>query len=157
MESSRKTTTRIAESDSRFVNFNRKLGARISGMRRTRGLSQEQLGALLGVRPQQIQKYESGINRFSIVQLMCIAEAFDVSLHELIDGIVEGYTFPMSGIGADIVSVADQNAGTEHRRSILDIVRALQKIQNPEVLANVNTLIGTVLTICRNDPPGGDR
>ena len=39
------------------------VGARITAMRRAKGLSQSDLGIAVGVTFQQIQKYEKGINR----------------------------------------------------------------------------------------------
>ena len=43
--------------------FNVKLGKKLSFLRQNRSLSQGELGDLLGVRAQQIHKYETGENR----------------------------------------------------------------------------------------------
>ena len=59
------------------------LGARIRTMRMDRGLSQEQLGNVLGVSFQQVQKYEKGINRVSAMRLNQIAEALQTTPQEL--------------------------------------------------------------------------
>jgi transcriptional regulator with XRE-family HTH domain len=55
------------------------------------GLSQQELGALCGVRFQQIQKYECAANRLYAVMLFKLARALDVEV---------GYFF--SGLAADV-------------------------------------------------------
>lgn len=59
------------------------VGHNIRTFRRERGLSQAELGNLLGVTLQQIQKYETGLNRVSASRLTQIAEALDVALAAL--------------------------------------------------------------------------
>lgn len=54
------------------------IGQRIRDMRLSKGLSQTQLGAQLGVTFQQIQKYENGANRVGSGRLYQIAEFLDV-------------------------------------------------------------------------------
>jgi transcriptional regulator with XRE-family HTH domain len=49
------------------------------------GLSQGALGKTLGVSFQQIQKYESGVNRVSAARLFEICEALDVSLASMFE------------------------------------------------------------------------
>lgn len=46
-------------------NFNRTIGLRLLVLRQKRKLSQGQLGALVGLSGQQIQKYENAINRMT--------------------------------------------------------------------------------------------
>ena len=53
----------------------RVIGARLRGMRDAQGLSQSDLGAVLGVTFQQIQKYEKGTNRISGSRLMTVCKA----------------------------------------------------------------------------------
>lgn len=50
----------------------------IRSLRVTTGLTQTQLAREMNVSPQQVQKYEWGINRLTIVRAMQFAEAFDV-------------------------------------------------------------------------------
>lgn len=45
--------------------FNRELGKRLMTLRQTKQISQEQLGVYIGVRGQQIHKYETGENRIT--------------------------------------------------------------------------------------------
>ncbi|MGH6922387.1 MAG: helix-turn-helix domain-containing protein [Propylenella sp.] len=59
----------------RATEIDRKIGARLRGIRREAGWSQERLGASLGMSFQQVQKYENGTNRVAVSTLLLIAEA----------------------------------------------------------------------------------
>jgi transcriptional regulator with XRE-family HTH domain len=61
------------------------LGRRLKSLRVRRGLSQTELGMLLGVSFQQIQKYENATNRIRVSQLWRIAEALGVPVTELLE------------------------------------------------------------------------
>ena len=61
------------------------LGRRLKSLRIRRGLSQIELGMLLGVSFQQIQKYEKATNRIRVSQLWRIAEALGVPVTELLE------------------------------------------------------------------------
>src|SRR6201992_1915495 len=54
------------------------LGKRLRRRRRLLGLTQQQLANVVGVRFQQIQKYECGANRISAARLWSLAEALEV-------------------------------------------------------------------------------
>jgi transcriptional regulator with XRE-family HTH domain len=56
------------------------IGKRIRALRLERGLSQTELGNLLGITFQQIQKYEKGANRVAAGRLERIAEALEVPI-----------------------------------------------------------------------------
>jgi len=55
-------------------NFDKALGARVKFLRQVRGISQEKLADNLGLTFQQVQKYETGANRFPIARLVKIAQ-----------------------------------------------------------------------------------
>ncbi len=54
------------------------VGQRIRARRMAKGMSQTDLGALLGVTFQQVQKYEKGVNRVGAGRLVRVAEALEV-------------------------------------------------------------------------------
>lgn len=66
------------------------VGAKIRELRTLRGLSQERLGAEIGLTFQQIQKYERGGNRIGAGRLAQIAEVLDVPVSALFDGAFDG-------------------------------------------------------------------
>ena len=56
----------------------------LRALRAARGISQTKLAREMNMSPQQVQKYEWGINRLSVGRLMQFAEAFDVSVNVLL-------------------------------------------------------------------------
>jgi len=56
------------------------VGQRIRARRMAKGMSQTELGNMLGVTFQQVQKYERGINRVGAGRLVRVAEALDVPI-----------------------------------------------------------------------------
>lgn len=61
-------------------NFDKNLGARLRLQRVSRGLTQKQLAAKLGISFQQVQKYETGINKISAERLWRLSQLFSVSI-----------------------------------------------------------------------------
>ena len=65
------------------------LGRRLRRRRRLLGLTQQQLAVQVGVRFQQIQKYECGANRISAARLWELAEALETPISYFYDGLGE--------------------------------------------------------------------
>jgi transcriptional regulator with XRE-family HTH domain len=65
------------------------LGRRLRRRRRLLGLTQQQLAGQVGVRFQQIQKYECGANRISAARLWELAEALGTPISYFYDGLGE--------------------------------------------------------------------
>jgi transcriptional regulator with XRE-family HTH domain len=63
------------------------LGKRLRRRRRLLGLTQQQLAGAVGVRFQQIQKYECGANRISAARLWQLSEALEVPVGYFYDGL----------------------------------------------------------------------
>lgn len=63
------------------------VGRRIRALRTAQGRTQAELGETVGVRFQQIQKYENGSNRVSASRLLCIARALGVPVAHFFEGI----------------------------------------------------------------------
>lgn len=61
------------------------IGARMRKRRLAMGLSQAVLAAKIGISFQQLQKYESGVNRVSAARLFAICEALDVALASMFE------------------------------------------------------------------------
>ncbi len=71
--------------------FDFRLGKVIALTRNRFGWSQKKLAMRLGVTFQQVQKYESGGNRVSAERLNAIAECFDMTVGQMIDGTTNTY------------------------------------------------------------------
>lgn len=61
------------------------VGYMIRTTRRARGLTQQMLAARIGVKFQQVQKYETGANRVSASRLWEIASVLDVPVNHFFD------------------------------------------------------------------------
>ena len=64
----------------------REIGQRIKALRKERGISQEQLAAMLGVTVNYMSRIEPGLRRASLDLLVDIAVLFDVTLDYLVMG-----------------------------------------------------------------------
>ena len=63
------------------------VGKRVRYRRWMLGMTQQQLGEKVGIKFQQIQKYETGMNRISASRLWDIAKAVDVPINYFFEGI----------------------------------------------------------------------
>ncbi len=63
------------------------VGKRLRRRRRLLGMTQQDLASQVGVRFQQIQKYECGANRITASRLYELAKAMNVSVQYFFDGI----------------------------------------------------------------------
>jgi len=66
--------------------LDRYIGKQLKRRRRLIGMTQQQLAARVGVRFQQIHKYETGLNKISASRLWCIADALEVPVTHFYDG-----------------------------------------------------------------------
>ena len=112
------------------------LGKRLRRRRRLLGLTQQQLAVAVGVRFQQIQKYECGANRISAARLWQLSEALEVPVSYFFDGLAEAQEAnandPSEGGGEmfarketlDLIRAYYQ-LGERPRRRLLDLARSL--------------------------------
>ncbi len=63
-----------------------KIGKFLKGLRKEKGITQEQLAEILGISNRTISRWETGNNMPDISLLVEIAEYFDVSILEIING-----------------------------------------------------------------------
>lgn len=66
------------------------VGKRVRHRRWMVGMTQQQLGEIVGIKFQQIQKYETGMNRVSASRLWDIAHALGVQISFFFEGYAEG-------------------------------------------------------------------
>jgi transcriptional regulator with XRE-family HTH domain len=113
------------------------VGQRIRARRMAQGMSQTELGNLLGVTFQQVQKYEKGVNRIAASRLFDIAGA----LHQPVARFFEGLGSRAAGAaesrqntiddalatpeGAQLMSVFASIRSQRVRRKVLELVRTL--------------------------------
>lgn len=100
------------------------LGKRLRRRRRLLGLTQQQLAASVGVRFQQIQKYECGANRISAARLWGLAEALEVPVAYFYDGLATTSSRPTEPANER----GDGGGEVLARKETLDLVRAYYQL-----------------------------
>ncbi|SFD46220.1 helix-turn-helix domain-containing protein [Roseivivax sediminis] len=114
------------------------VGKRIRHRRWLVGMTQQQLAEKVGIKFQQIQKYETGANRVSASRLWDIADALDVSVGFFFNGIdtdqpmePEAETVPGDILGDKeaLDLVRSYYAIPEHqRRRLFELARVLSDV-----------------------------
>ena len=114
------------------------VGKRVRHRRWMVGMTQQQLAGKVGIKFQQIQKYETGMNRISASRLWDIAEALEVPVSFFFEGIgedVDVVELEKDGVPGDIL--ADKEAlelvrsyyliPEVQRRRLFDLARAISE------------------------------
>ena len=73
------------------------VGKKVRHRRWMVGMTQQQLADRVGIKFQQIQKYETGMNRISASRLWDIAETLDVPVSYFFDGLDQKEVVPAAG------------------------------------------------------------
>lgn len=95
------------------------LGRRLRRRRRLLGLTQQQLAVHVGIRFQQIQKYECGANRISAARLWQLAEALETPVSYFYDGLAEAI---------ERREAADRGGEMFSRKETLDLIQAYYQL-----------------------------
>jgi transcriptional regulator with XRE-family HTH domain len=99
------------------------LGKRLRRRRRLLGLTQQQLASAVGIRFQQIQKYECGANRISAARLWQLSEALEVAVAYFYDGLSEAQN------RAAAEPEARHGDGMMARKETMDLIRAYYQLE----------------------------
>lgn len=115
------------------------VGKRVRHRRWLIGMTQQQLAEQVGIKFQQIQKYETGANRISASRLWDIADALNVPVSFFFEGIEEQDRLPQqaeAGFPTDIL--ADKEAlalvrsyyaiPENQRRRLFELARVLSDV-----------------------------
>jgi transcriptional regulator with XRE-family HTH domain len=116
------------------------VGKRLRRRRRLLGLTQQQLAESVGIRFQQIQKYECGANRVSASRLFELAESLDVPVQYFYEGLSQRDERDADTLSADILSQKETmdlirayyRLGERPRKRLLELAKSLE----PEEPAN---------------------
>ena len=110
------------------------VGSRLRRRRRLLGLTQANLGEQVGIRFQQIQKYECAANRISASRLFDLSEALHVPVQYFYDGLSDKDAANDSeALPSDVLSQRETMElvrayyalGEEPRRRLLDLAKAM--------------------------------
>jgi transcriptional regulator with XRE-family HTH domain len=101
------------------------VGRRVRHRRWMVGMTQQQLGDKVGIKFQQIQKYETGMNRVSASRLWDIAEALETSISFFFEGLETERAGPADGA---VRAGAEPRGDLLADKEALDLVRAYYAI-----------------------------
>jgi transcriptional regulator with XRE-family HTH domain len=117
------------------------VGKRLRRRRRLLGLTQQCLAEAIGLRFQQIQKYECGANRVTASRLFQLARALNVPTSYFFDGLPDVPSMPRtsdldpSHIPSDVLAQSETielirayyQLGERPRRKLLDLAKSLRE------------------------------
>jgi transcriptional regulator with XRE-family HTH domain len=117
------------------------VGKRLRRRRRLLGLTQQELASHVGVRFQQIQKYECGANRMTSSRLFDLSRALNVAVQYFFDGIDQDDLLAANdadGMDGDILSQKETlelvrayyRLGERPRRRLLELAKAFEVDQS---------------------------
>ena len=113
--------------------FEAALGARIRALRVAARVSQTDLGATVGISYQQVQKYESGVDRIAASTLQALAAALGVHPGSFFDGemSVPSGNIPQVRMAMRIAEAVQQVRDPLVIRRLLSFVEALADAKHP--------------------------
>lgn len=114
---------RVSEADSI-------IGNNLKNIRLLKGLSQKELGGIVGLTFQQIQKYENGTNRISAARLIEFSNGLDVSLEAFYDSVTKK---------------PSQTHFSEIKPEVLRVIKLLNKIEDKGVIKQIEDMSRIIL------------
>ncbi len=121
------------------------VGKRLRRRRRLLGLTQQSLAEQVGIRFQQIQKYECGANRVSAARLFELSEALSVPIQYFYEGLSSNdplfHTPDPDVIAPDVLSKKETMdlvrayyaMGEQPRKHLLDLAKSLEASTKPSL------------------------
>lgn len=104
------------------LNPDKVIGGNIRKARAVAGLSQRGLGVHLGISPQQVSKFELGLDRVSASQLITVADCLGVGVLDLMTGVAAELPTDRS----DHLLMGDYKAlAARTRGAVRELVRAI--------------------------------
>ena len=106
------------------------VGKRIRHRRWLLGMTQQQLAESVGIKFQQIQKYETGANRVSASRLWDIADCLGVPVSFFFEGLSSGAALEAQSVRPDLplATVPRANGDLMGDREAMDLVRTYYAI-----------------------------
>ncbi|MBX2855659.1 MAG: helix-turn-helix domain-containing protein [Rhodobacteraceae bacterium] len=118
-------------------NVNQCIGARLRHRRWALKLTQNDLAQRVGLRFQQIQKYETGANRISAAKLLEFSQALDVEPWYFLEGLFDKQEEVKDGDNHVMDMITDKEAASlvhhfykmppELQESVLDLIKSISR------------------------------
>ena len=125
--------------------FDAYIGKRLRLRRTMLKMSQDDLASVIGVTFQQIQKYESGVNRISASRLFLIAKVLSVDVSFFFDGLEKDV--PATKIFDKPYGVSEEEISFDpmYDNETLQLVNAYWKVQDDEKRKKILDFITTMV------------
>lgn len=124
------------------------VGQRVKARRIELGMSQTDLGKLIGITFQQLQKNERGVNRFSASRLHETARALDVPVAYFFEGLPQSAPPVSKRDARNLVPLPSQTDDPERKHETQEMVRAYYGIRDRKVRQQI---VGTMRALARTD------
>ena len=120
----------MARKNNHIEQIDKIIGGRVYSLRLAQGLARQQLAKVIGVTPQQLQKYENAKNRVSASRLVLIAKALGKNISYFYEGIEES--------DSEVIP-------SHHQRLLLEVSRNFRKIINSDHQTAISNLVKSLL------------
>lgn len=121
--------------------LNEAVGARLRQLRESKGFTLVGLARELDITYQQVRKYESGLNRISVVSLMEVARILDIDIAVFFDGLMPRPPAKAPSRSPETVSAVSMSMALDRiedpivRKRMRDLIDALDGVASAETLA----------------------
>lgn len=106
--------------------YNESIGKKIANIRRLKGLSNETIGAMIGVTLQQSVKYQNGSNRISAATLALLAEKLQVDIKYFFDDL-KYEILPVSKYSKrELIESIDRMQSDKLRYALYNLIKTLE-------------------------------
>jgi transcriptional regulator with XRE-family HTH domain len=134
--------------------IDKRVGMRVRLRRKQLGMSAEDLGQKLGIAQQQVQKYETGLNRISAARLFELASILDVPLAWFYATAGEALDED-GGPRANLASTTDM--ARAEADEVAEVVRLFMGLSDPQLRNNILTTLRLMHKARRTQDEDGAR
>lgn len=125
------------------------VGKQLAAARLRKGLNQSEVGRMLGLTFQQIQKYEKGTNRMSASVLWTLVEKMDLPITYFFEGLAKGEAATaehmFSGLGRVGIEMAEVYATItpQQQRLLLELAKSFAPSEVKQVSVKAEPVLET--------------
>ena len=128
------------------------VGGRLRMKRILLGMSQQMLADALGLRFQQVQKYERGANRVGASRLYEISQIFGVPISFFFEDMSQETSTGRSADGTAPIAGVEFDRDPLAKRETLELVRAYYRISDPRVRKRLFELTKGIAGVFETEP-----
>jgi len=117
------------------------IGKKLRAIRMSVGMTQDDVGEIIGVTMQQVQKYETATNRISAGKLYEFARAINKPIHSFFDGYVADQDYNNIDFKSEQECIELEN---ETQKEIHNLIVAFNQIDNSQIKSDFILLIKSI-------------